>query len=65
MLINYFVKEIILYHDEVKIYFNNPLKVSPDNSQGFSFYNNYAFLPRVSKNGTIVGENEISLKMIV
>ena len=38
MLINYFIKEIILYNNEVKIYFNNPLKICPDNSQGFSFY---------------------------
>ena len=38
MLINYFVKEIILYDDKIEIYFNSPIKISPDNNQGFSFY---------------------------
>lgn len=37
MLINYLVKEIVLFDDKVQIIFNNPLPQSPDNSQGFSF----------------------------
>ena len=36
MLINYLVKEIIVYDDEIQIYFNSPLTISPDESQGFS-----------------------------
>jgi hypothetical protein len=36
MLINYLVKEIIVYDDEIQIYFNNPIQMSPDVSQGFS-----------------------------
>jgi hypothetical protein len=36
-LINYLVKEVILYNDKVIVKFNNPLRTSPDNSQGFSF----------------------------
>ena len=36
MLINYLVKEIIVYDDEIQIYFNSPLQTSPDESQGFS-----------------------------
>ena len=36
-LINYLVKEVILYDDKVIVKFNNPLRTSPDNSQGFSF----------------------------
>ncbi len=39
LLINYYVKEIILYDDEIKIVYNSPIKMSPDDSQGFSFYN--------------------------
>jgi DNA invertase Pin-like site-specific DNA recombinase len=35
-LINYLVKEIIVYDDEIQIYFNSPLTISPDESQGFS-----------------------------
>ena len=38
MLINYFIGEIVLYDDEVKIYFNNPLKISPD-KMNISRYN--------------------------
>ncbi len=38
LLINYYVKEIILFDDEVKIIYNSPLTTnSPDDSQGFSF----------------------------
>lgn len=36
MLINYLVKEIIVYDDAIHIYFNSPLQTSPDDSQGFS-----------------------------
>ena len=35
-LINYLVKEIIVYDNEIQIYFNSPLTISPDESQGFS-----------------------------
>ena len=38
MLINYLVREIIVYDNEIQIYFKSPLQTSPDNSQGFSLY---------------------------
>ena len=38
MLITYLVKEIVLFDDRIEIYFNSPLTISPDDSQGFSFY---------------------------
>ena len=38
MLINYLVKEIIVYEDTIHIYYKSPLNISPDESQGFSFY---------------------------
>ena len=37
MLINYLVKEIIVYEDTIHIYYKSPLNISPDESQGFSF----------------------------
>lgn len=39
-LINYFIKEVVLYDDRIDIIYNNPLTYSPDyeNGQGFSFY---------------------------
>ncbi len=40
MLINYLIKEIVLYDDRIDIFYNSPIKTtdSPDESQGFSFY---------------------------
>ena len=40
MLINYLVKEIVLYDNRTDIIYNSPIKStdSPDESQGFSFY---------------------------
>lgn len=40
LLINYFIKEVILYDDRIEIIYKNPLLYSPDyeNGQGFSFY---------------------------
>ena len=40
MLINYLIKEIVLYDNRTDIIYNSPIKStdSPDDSQGFSFY---------------------------
>lgn len=39
MLINYFIKEIVLYDDKIEIYYNNPIANSPDyDGLGFLFY---------------------------
>lgn len=38
MLINYLVKEIILFDDKMTIIYNTPKTMNLDNSQGFSFY---------------------------
>lgn len=38
MLINYFIKEIVMYDEEIEIYFYSPINGSPDESQGFCFY---------------------------
>lgn len=38
LLIDCLIKEIILYDDKIEIYFNSPIKISPDESQGFTFY---------------------------
>ena len=34
LLIDCLIKEIILYDDKIEIYFNSPIKISPDESQG-------------------------------
>ena len=36
MLMNYIVKEIVFFNEEIEIHFNTPTK-SPDESQGFCF----------------------------
>ena len=46
LIINYYVKEIILFDDEIKIIYNSPLNTnSPDDSQGFSFYDKIVNIP--------------------
>ena len=35
-LINYLVKEVVLYDDKIEIYFNTPTRTSPDENRGFS-----------------------------
>ena len=39
MLINFLIREIIVFDDEIHIYFNNPLQTGPDASQGLSVCN--------------------------
>ena len=65
MLINYFIKEIILYDNEVKIYFNNPLPISPDKSQDFSFYDKKIYIPKYAKNGYAKGKTDIKVTMTI
>ena len=38
MLVNYLIKEVVLYDDKMIIKYNNPLRTSPDDGQGFFFY---------------------------
>jgi hypothetical protein len=37
-LINYLIKEVVLYDDKIEIYFNKPTRTSPDDNQGFSVF---------------------------
>lgn len=38
MLVNYPIKEIVLYDDKIEIYYNSPIRIShaDEKSQGFS-----------------------------
>ncbi len=38
MLINYIVKEIVMYDDKIEIFFNKPTRNSPDESRGCFVY---------------------------
>ena len=44
MLVNYLVKEVIVFEDAIHIYFNNPID-SLGKSQGFSFCDKEALIP--------------------
>ena len=46
MLINFLMKEIVLFDDRIEIHFNSPLRNNPDDSQGFSFYRHSKVLQR-------------------
>lgn len=50
-LIDYLIKDIVLYDDKIEIHFNKPTRTSPDESQGFSIY--------TEKNGDITIEVKI------
>ena len=34
-LVHYLVKEVVCYDDKIEIYFNSPIKMSPDENRGF------------------------------
>ena len=38
VLIGTIVKEIIVYNDKIDIFLNSPIRMSPDENRGFSFY---------------------------
>ena len=50
-LIDYLIKDIVLYDDKIEIHFNKPTRTSPDDNQGFSIY--------TEKNGDITIEIKI------
>ena len=54
MLINYLVKEVVLFDDKIIIRFNNPLRTSPDDGQGFFFYNkNHSYTYTIPNKPTV------------
>ena len=38
MLIDYLIREIVLFDDKMEIYFNKPTRTSPDEDRGFSVF---------------------------
>ena len=45
MLINFLISEIIVFDNEIHIYFNNPLQTGPDASQGLSVCDRETTIP--------------------
>ena len=65
MLINYLVKEILVYDDEIVIQYNTPTTISPDESQGFSFYNKMSKISMNITNTPFSEMRDIRLVMII
>ena len=65
MLINYLVKEIIVFDDEIHIYFNSPLKTSPDENQGFSFCDKQVTIPEHVQNSLEMRPKNLRLTMSI
>lgn len=61
MLINYLVKEIIVYEDTIHIYYKSPLNISPDESQGFSFYSKIKKIPEYTGNGHLKSKRDFEI----
>ncbi len=48
VLINLFIRKIVLYNDKIEIYFNTPLRNGPDDDRGCSFFVGVGYLPRAT-----------------
>ena len=64
-LINYLVKEIIVFDNEIHIYFNSPLQTSPDESQGFSLCERETTIPERIQNSHKMREKTIQLTITI
>ena len=64
-LINYLIKEIVLYDDKIEIYFNKPTRTSPDENRGFSFYTEVVNMPTESHATRGRKYKRITLQMLV
>ena len=65
MLINYLVKEITVFDDAIHIYFNSPLQISPDDSQGFSFCDRETTIPVHVQNSLEMRSKTIKLTISI
>lgn len=62
-LINYFIREIQLYDDEMIIIYNTPKSINLDESQGFSFYDKNVKMQYVIQNKKYYGLKDFRLIM--
>ena len=64
-IISTLIKEIVLYNDKIEVYLNSPLRTSPDDNRGFSFYTEVVNMPieRYSVKGTTY--KRTTLQMLV
>lgn len=60
-LISYVIKYIKVFEDKIEITFNNPIKISPDDDQGFFVYSYIANFPKYIQNKEYLTSVEIKL----
>jgi hypothetical protein len=65
MLIEFLVKQIVLYDDKIEIYFNSPVKIGSDESQGFSLYRGFGKLPRIIQNRPVLEYRKIYIEIYI
>ena len=64
-IISTLIKEIVLYNDKIEVYLNSPLRTSPDDNRGFSFYTEVVNMP-IERHATRgIKYNRITLQMLV
>lgn len=56
MLINYLIKQIVLYNDKVEIHFNSPLRTSPESPDNRGFF-------LCSKNAELNNKHETNIRL--
>ena len=64
-LIHTLIKEIVLYNDKIEIYLNSPLRTSPDENRGFSFYTEVVNMPTERHATRSTKYKRITLQMLV
>ena len=48
MLVDFFIRKIVLYNNKIEIYLNTPLRNGPDDDRGCSFFVGVGYLPRAT-----------------
>ena len=65
MLITFLIREIIVFDDEIHIYFNHPLQTGPDASQGLSVCDRETTIPAHIQNSYELRRKNIRLTITI
>ena len=65
MLVNFLIREIIVFDDEIHIYFNSPLQTGPDASQGLSVCDRETTMPAHIQNSYELRQKNIQLTITI
>jgi len=64
MLVDFFIRKIVLYNNKIEIYLNTPLRNGPDYDRGCSFFVGVGYLPRVSLHKDELETDIIKIEML-